>query len=1293
MSSGATAERGTLDFLAGGGEMGALMRATDWTRTPLGPAKSWPISLRTAVGIMLSSRYAMFVWWGRELANLYNDAYRPFLGKKHPGALGQSARDVWGEIWDLIGPRTEAVLRRAESTFDEALLLVMDRFGYPEETYFTFSYSPLHDDRGAVGGIFAVVTDETLRVIRERRLRLLRETAAAASEKHAPEEVCGVAAKCISSNARDLPFAVLYLMDPGGDSARLAAQAGIEPGLPGAAPLVELKDATAEWPLAQAADDGALPVVADLRSRFGRLPTGDWDREPDRAVIVALREHGQTGVAGFLIAGLNPYLVFDEEYRGFMRLLAGQIASGIANARAYQEERRRAEALAEIDRAKTLFFSNVSHEFRTPLSLIIGPLTDALEAQGRLEGAQLELAHRNSLRLLKLVNSLLDFSRIEAGRSHAVYTPTDLSRLTAELASNFRSACERAGLNLLVDCQPLSFPVHVDRDMWEKIVLNLLSNAFKFTLDGEIEVRLRESGGFAELSVRDTGVGIPANEIPRLFERFHRIEGQRSRTHEGSGIGLALVLELVKLHGGTMEVESAVDCGTTFKVRLPFGSAHLPADRDESRECLVPTSLRADAFVQEVLRWLPDEVGTHSMSFDDFGEPHRAGALRSEGRVLLADDNADMREYVRRLLAGRCEVRTVADGKAALAAIREHRPDLVLADVMMPELDGLELLREIRADPVLRDIPVILLSARAGEENRVEGLGTGANDYLVKPFAARELIARVGANLELTRVRAEATAALCESEQRYRALVTATSNVVYRMNPDCTQMLHLEGQGFIADTRDPSRNWLQDYVHPDDWRLVSATIQKAIATKRMFELAHRVRRVDGTFGWAHSRAVPTLDQNGEIREWFGAASDVTDRKLAEFALRDLNENLEQRVAEEMAERLKAESALRQVQKMEAIGHLTGGIAHDFNNLLQVVLGNLDNLKRRIDAAVMPSRGEIVRFVEGATRGAERASTLTQRLLAFSRRQPLEPRLVDLNRLVIGMSELLRRTIGESIGIETVLGGGLWRIFADPNQLETSILNLAVNARDAMPNGGKLTIETANAYLDEAYAAEQQEVQPGQYVMLAISDTGIGMTKQVIASAFDPFFTTKEAGHGTGLGLSQVYGFVKQSMGHVKIYSEPGEGTTVHIYLPRLIGEVAVDQEVAAGSIPSGDGSEIVLLVEDDEAVRELNAGMLRELNYAVIEAEHGDKALQILRVVPNIRVLFTDVGLPGGMNGRQLAEAALQLRPNLRVLFTTGYARNAIVHHGRLDPGIDLISKPFTVAALAVKIRELFDKP
>jgi signal transduction histidine kinase len=1297
MSLGETFGEGAVDSRAGGSEMGSLMRAVDWSKTALGSVEGWSRSLRMMVNFLLANRFPLLLWWGPDYISIYNDAYRPILGTKHPKSMGQPVSECWSEIWHILKPLIDTPFYGGPATWMEDIELEINRHGFIEETHFTIAYSPVPDESAprGIGGVLATVHEITEKVVSERRVGVLRDLGARAMEAKSAKEACGLVATVLENHPRDVPFALLYLIDSEAGLARLAGASGVGPGKPisPTTAKVDIASSGTDWPLGEALREGEIIAVEDLSARFAKVPPGPWADPPQCGVVVPVRSSKADQLAGFLVAGVSARLRLDDLYRAFYDLMAGQIALAITNARAYEEERTRAEQLAEIDRAKTLFFSNVSHEFRTPLSLIIGPLTDALAARRGLEGAQLELAYRNSLRLLKLVNSLLDFSRIEAGRAEAVYVATDLARLTSELVSNFRSACERAGLSLAVACEPLSSPVRVDRDMWEKIVLNLLSNAFKFTFEGEIEVHLREVEGFAELSVRDTGVGIPANELPRLFERFHRIEGQQSRTHEGSGIGLALVLELVKLHGGTIEVQSTVDRGTTFTVRVPFGAAYLSADRNAARQRLPSTSLRAEAFVQEALRWLPDEAGGDAALLDNLSEPEAAAALQSGSRVLIADDNADMREYVRGLLGRRCEVRTVADGKAALTAIREHRPNLVLADVMMPEMDGFGLLREIRGDPAMQDIPVILLSARAGEESRVEGLEAGADDYLVKPFAARELIARVSANLELARVRAEATAALRESEQRYRALATASSYAVYRMNADWTQMLHLEGRGFIADTQSPSGDWLRDYIHADDQPTVTAAIRKAIATKSMFELEHPVRRIDGTVGWTHSRAVPLLDQNGEIVEWFGAASDATDRKRAELALRALNETLEERVEAEVTQRMKAEEALRQAQKMEAIGHLTGGIAHDFNNLLQVVLGNLDGLHRRVNGPAAPSRGDIVRSVEGAIRGAERAAILTHRLLAFSRRQPLEPRLVDVNRLVTGMSELLRRTLGESVAIETVLGGGLWQIFADPNQLENSILNLAVNARDAMPGSGKLTIETANAHLDEAYASEQQEVQPGQYVMIVLSDTGIGMTKEVAEAAFDPFFTTKAPGHGTGLGLSQVYGFVKQSNGHVKIYSERGEGTTVRIYLPRLVGDALVKEEALPRSVPSGDGSETILLVEDDGAVRELNARMLRELNYAVIEAEDGARALQILEAYPNIHVLFTDVGLPRGINGRQLADEALRLRPNLRVLFTSGYARNAIVHHGRLDPGIDLISKPFTTALLAVKIRELLDRP
>ncbi len=1163
-------------FLSGGGELGERMRAFDWAKTPLGAASSWPQSLKTTVRIMLTSRQPMFIWWGDKLINLYNDAYKAIVGGKHPGALGQPAQVVWSEIWDQVGPRAESAMKRNEGTYDEALLLIMERYGYPEETYYTFSYSPVPNDQGGTGGIVCANTDDTRRIIGERQLALLRELAAGTADARNVEEACRLAALSLHTNRRDLPFALLYLFDDERRSAVLWGTSGIAPGHIVSPERVGVHD-SAIWSFAQLLQARDRPVNTDIKADPRTLPKGEWDRSPARAVLLPIISPGQRGRSGVLVAGLSPYRLFDDNYRGFMGLVAGQIAAAIANAQAYDEERRRAEALAEIDRAKTAFFSNASHEFRTPLTLMLSPLEEILVRSVRsgavtADRREIEIVHRNGLRLLKLVNTLLDFSRIEAGRIEAIYEPVDLATFTNELPSNFHSAMEKAGLRYVVDCPPLDELVYVDRDMWEKIVLNLISNAFKYTLNGEVAVVLHSApdGTGVELNVRDTGVGIPAHELPHLFERFHRIEGQLGRTHEGTGIGLALVQELARLHGGAVTAQSTLGRGSSFTVLIPLGRDHLPADRIGAARTLSSTSLRAGAFVGEALRWLPGRADDGGITIENelIGiEPYSApGSDRAE--VLLADDNADMRDYVRQLLSTRYRVEAVPDGQAALEAASRRRPDLILTDVMMPRLNGFGLLRALRADPELRDVPVLLLSARAGEEASIEGLEAGADDYLAKPFSARELLARVRANLELARAR---------------------------------------------------------------------------------------------------------------------------RQVAQ-ELRDLNETLEQRVAQEINERMKTEEALRQAQKMEAIGQLTGGVAHDFNNLLQVILGNLEVLQRRFSTSSQGDFEEVQRLTAAAIRGGQRAATLTQRLLAFSRRQPLQPRPLDVNRLVVGMSELLRRTLGESITIETVLAGGLWLISADANELESALLNLAVNSRDAMPNGGKLTIETGNFYLDETYAHAHEEVVAGQYVMIAISDTGTGMSKEVRSKAFQPFFTTKQLGQGTGLGLSQVYGFVKQSGGHINIYSEPGEGTTVRLYLPRLVAGQADDEDGAKTLyVPTGSKREIIFVVEDDDDVRANSVAMLRELGYDVLEARDGATALRTLVNNPNVCLLFTDVGLPGGFNGRQLAdEARLQL-PGLKVLFTTGYARNAIVHQGRLDPGVELIVKPFTYIALATKIRRLLE--
>ncbi|MEV6490933.1 SpoIIE family protein phosphatase [Actinoplanes sp. NPDC051633] len=732
--------------------VGRDLAAVDWELTPLGAPSGWPQSLRTAVDILLSSRFPMWMAWGPQLTFFCNDAYRrDTLGHKYPWALGRPASEVWAEIWGDIGPRIETVLSTGEATWDEALLLFLERSGYTEESYHTFSYSPLRDDSGSPVGMLCVVSEETERVIGERRMATLRDLGSDPSAIRTERQVLAFTDAQLRGNPRDLPFTLIYLFD--GDGIRLAGSTGIPAGHP-AAPAVLPADGTPTWP----APNRGESVVMELdAARFEDLPTGDWREPPTHALLVPLLQQGAAPY-GFMVAALNRYRVLDEGYRGFVELAAGHVAAGVASARGYEAQQRRAEELAELDRAKTAFFSNISHEFRTPLTLIMGPVEDLLVRYGDTAPGvreDLDVIRRNGLRMGKLVNALLDFSRIEAGRMQASYEPVDLAAVTAELASVFRSAVERAGLAFEVDCPPLPHPVHLDRGMWEKVVLNLLSNAVKFTFSGAVRISVRAEPDQAVITVADTGIGVAEQEMPRLFERFHRIENARSRSNEGSGIGLALVKELVEMHGGAITARSVLGEGTTFVIRLPFGTAHLPADALTTARSAVTVSATADPFVQEALRWLPAEPRAEETDETEvLGAPGGAFVAGAATRLLVADDNADMRDYLTRLLrsAGH-RVDSVADGQAALEAARLHRPDLVVSDVMMPRLDGLQLVAALRADPRTAGTPVLLLSARAGEEASIEGLEAGADDYLVKPFSSAELLARVRTNVKLARLR------------------------------------------------------------------------------------------------------------------------------------------------------------------------------------------------------------------------------------------------------------------------------------------------------------------------------------------------------------------------------------------------------------------------------------------------------------------------------------------------------------------------------------------------------------
>ncbi|MBI2390434.1 MAG: response regulator [Deltaproteobacteria bacterium] len=935
-----------------------------------------------------------------------------------------------------------------------------------------------------------------------------------------------------------------------------------------------------------------------------------------------------------------------EELRGRTREMEREVIQRSQElAEANRELREANEKLGALDVAKTAFLSNVSHELRTPLTLIRGPIEDAVsEADGALRGQELQMVRRSALRLHRLINSILDFSRIEAGRLQSCFEPTDLAVFTAGLAASFQSLFESSGLKLVIDCPPLRAPVYVDRSHWEKIVLNLVSNAFKATFRGEITVRQREAEGRVEIEVSDTGTGIPEHERARIFERFHRVEGARGRSFEGTGIGLSLVQELVKAHGGSVRVDSQVGKGSTFTVTIPTGTAHLPQDRlVEHREPAAVTA--SDPFVTEASQWLDGDPG----AADDTSPAGFAEAAPSErARILVVDDNADMREYLTRLLRRHWTVDAVGDGEAALALVHESRPDLILSDVTMPRMDGFGLLRSLRASAATRGIPVIFLSARAGEEAIVEGLETGADDYLLKPFSARELLTRVRSHLDAAHAR---TSALRVSETRFRRL--AESGIFGITVEDAAGRILEANDAFLAMVGFSREDLFAGRL---DWAL--------LAPKN---------------GAGHDRAdtQATRPREREYRRRDGSPIPV----LAAVAPLEGGESLS--VSLDLSERKRLEDQFRQAQKMEAVGRLAGGLAHDFNNVLSIVLSYTDLIVSDLRAED-PLRGDLEEIHAAGLRAAE----LTRQLLAFSRQQVLDMKLVDLGRIVAGMHKMIARLLGADIEVIVLPAGGLRSVRADVGQIEQVLMNLAVNARDAMPLGGKLVIEIANVELDADYASAHHGVQPGPYVMLAVTDNGVGMDKETQSRVFEPFFTTKAPGKGTGLGLATVFGIVKQSGGHIWLYSEPAKGTTFKLYFPAF-SESAGDQSSERPPSETGRGTETILLVEDDDQVRALARNILRRSGYVVLEAPNGGEALLICeRHGSAIHLLLTDVVLPR-LSGRQLAERLSALRPDMKILFMSGYTDDAIHEHGVLDSGVAYLEKPLTPTSLTRKVREV----
>jgi signal transduction histidine kinase/DNA-binding response OmpR family regulator len=1441
--------------------MGAMMRAHDWSNSPLGPESQWPQSLRTSISIVLDSKFPMYIAWGRGYTQFYNDGYRPILGSsKHPQALGISTRETFAEIWDIIGPMFDGVMEGTATGFED-YLLPLERHGFVEECYFTFSYSPIREEGGGVGGVLVTVTETTKRVLGERRLKTLRALASATANAATPEEACRAAMAALAGNRADLPFAALYLLDEKKPEACLM---GISEGEApvSAQPFPENECLGTPWPLERVAASGAMECAL---ATVEPIPADGAEAQPDRtsgprnALLLPIARPGEDRPAGILVVGLSPRLSLDADYGSFLDLVAGQTATAVSNARAIQETRERAAVLAELDKAKTAFFSNVSHEFRTPLTLMLGPIedmlsnpADALSPENRERAAILQ---RNSLRLLKLVNTLLDFSRIEAGRMDAVFEPVDLGGFTRDIASVFRSLVEKAGLKLRVEAQPSTEPAFIAPDLWEKIVLNLVSNAYKFTFSGGIDVILTESPDAFELCVRDTGTGIPQAELDQVFARFHRVRSARGRTYEGSGIGLALVQELVKLHGGAIRLESEPGKGSAFFISLPKGSAHLAADRLASPRTREPRFGGAMGYVEEAGRWSMDP----GMAYESPEKPDAAPLIPAgnavdlpeaadRARILVVEDNADMRDYVHRLLEKHWDVDTAQDGPTALARIRERLPDLILSDVMMPGMDGFALLRELRRDPETRFTPVILLSARAGEESTTEGLEAGADDYLIKPFSARELLTRVSAQIKTAQARklAEASVrALYKQVEAERAhlhalfmeapaaicILRGPQHVFEFANPNYLKVAgrrdvvgksirevfpELEGQGIYGILDDVYRGipftvaervlridrgegqedifftFTYQPYHGLDGRIEGVLVfaydvttqvlsrrrsedaaRRMADQKQVLEIMAKGGPLDGTLAalakvceehlkggfasilladahagvlrlgaapslpaaflkaiegvpispiggscgaaafsgrevitpdltadphWADYQASalehglkacwswPILSSSAKVLGTFAVylkdvrRPDGEEQRYMDILRRNAGFVIERNLAEETLRHTEAQ--LQHSQKMDAVGKLAGGIAHEFNNLLTAINGYTELL-----ASLPEDAEDRALYISEVRKAGERATVLTRQLLAFGRKQMLAPKSIDVNAVVEGTKRMLRQVIGENISLEFKPEASSCRIKADPGQLEQVILNLAINARDAMPGGGKLSLRTERIRMTGGQAAPE-----GHYVMLEVADNGVGMDARTQSRIFEPFFTTKDEGKGTGLGLSMVDGIIRQSGGFIQVDSKPGEGASFRIYMPYLKEAGESEPRPATGpvAIPKKEKGTL-MVVEDEPAVRKLIFHSLGGRGYRILEAASGEEALAKLEGEPEVDLLLTDVVMPG-MNGRDLAERVQALRPGIKVAFMSGYTKDHILG-GDLKNGSIFIAKPFAPWALANTIGEFLSAP
>jgi signal transduction histidine kinase len=1207
--------------------MGQRIAKFDWSVTPLGRLEDWNDGLKTSLSLMLNSQQPMWIGWGDQATFFYNDAYIDVLSHaKHPGALGLPARVVWSEIWDFCGPLAEKVFKHGEATFVSDVQLFMDRGDFLEETYYSFSYSPITDTQGKVSGLFCPSTETSSKNLNARRLATLSDLSANALSERTAQAACASAAVTLAQNPADIPFAAIYLYRAEDNTLVLEQTVRIAPGgntTPALVPLDGPDDGSFAATIRNAARRGSPWVVPGA----GLLdtPVGLAGQKLRDVILLPIASPDPNKPVGLLVAGVNPARLLDTDHRTFFDLLANQIDASISNARMSEEQHERVEQLAELDRAKTAFFSNVSHEFRTPLTLLLGPLNDAMQSAVVAGDAQLKeqlgLMQRNATRLQKLVNTLLDFSRTQAGRMEVAFAPIDLASFTIDLASGFRSLIESVGMSLEVDCPPLSQAVYVDALMWEKIVLNLLSNAFKFTFEGSIAVRLHEIDGMVRLDVSDTGSGIPKEALPRLFERFHRVEGARSRTHEGSGIGLALVRDLVSLHGGSIQADSEVGVGTCFTVLIPSGRDHL---RDQK---ITPSSQAmrrqlADSYTTEAAGWISRSTTDSETSL---GQQHTPPS--ENGLVLVVDDNPDMRSYIKRLLEELWTVEVAGNGIEALAAVSRRIPDVIVSDVMMPELDGFGLISRLRAHALTRTVPVILLSARAGDEARVEGLRAGANDYLVKPFSSQELTARVASQMQKAKTLALET-------QTYRRMAA-----IFEQMP--VGIAILRGRDLIFELANPA---YLDLINQRE--VIGMPIHEALPELEGQGIFERLRQVfdsGETYSANALRSDVRMTPDGPLEEhyfdlvWqplFDASGQV--EAIAVVAT-DVTVNAKASQSAELASRTKDDF-------LAMLGHELRNPLAPISIALEIMRMRDDNVMARERAIIERQTQHMIRLVDDLLDVSRIASgKITLKV------EPVEISTIAARALEL-CSPLMEERRHHFRG--DVPNSGLM-VSADLSRMAQVLANLLTNAAKYTDPQGTITLR--------AY-------EEGGDVLIVVEDSGIGIKAESLPLIFEKFVQERQsidrARGGVGLGLAIAKSITELHGGSIRADSQGfGQGSrfTVRLPLLKLSEYTPPDHLDLAGTaaLPSAERGRRVLVVDDNADIVNMFEAVLQMDGFDVRVALDPTAAIKVAQEFkPAIALL--DIGLPG-MDGYELV-GELRRMPELaetRFIAITGYGQNS----------------------------------